>query len=141
MASLTSASDAGPAPSALLLLIGAVTALAGLIALAAPAWFFETVPGLAMMGPFHVHLVRDVGLTLLASGLVMGWGGARRDWRLAAAGALWPMLHMLFHLQLWLARGAPLDAIFLFDLIALFIPSVLVVMAILSLRRARDLAR
>lgn len=120
----------------ILIVIGAVSGLFGLAALSAPTVFFETIPGLAMMGGYNVHLVRDVGLALLASGAVMAWGGWRRDAALAAAGALWPVLHALFHLQLWTARGLALDVVFWFDLAAVFLPNALAVWAILRLRDA-----
>ena len=89
----------------------------------APEFFYNTVPGVSMMGPYNVHFIRDAGLAYAASGalLVLGW--RRADYTLALAGALWPCLHALFHLQMWIARGVPADLVALVNLVGIQLPA------------------
>lgn len=109
----------------LLLLIAASWLLTGLYILADPQGFYAAVPGLALMGPFSVHFIRDVGLAFVASGLATLWGTARGLPGMAAAGIAWPLLHAGFHLQIWAHRGFPFDQIFAFDLVAVIAPPLL----------------
>lgn len=111
----------------------------GLYALARPLTFFLAVSGLAMMGPCNVHLVRDVGLALIASGAAIGWGVAKRRRGLAMAGALWPSLHSLFHAQIWGHRGFPLDRVFAFDAALVMAPTAIALMIALRLPNAERL--
>ncbi|MCB9972649.1 MAG: hypothetical protein H6847_14155 [Hyphomonas sp.] len=90
-----------------------------------------------MMGPFSVHFIRDVGLAYLAGGAILITGGALADRRLALAGALWFVLHALFHLQIWVHRGLPFDHIFWFDLFAVIAPSFLALVSGLKLTRGQ----
>jgi hypothetical protein len=92
-----------------------------------PHGFYERTPGLAMMGPYSVHFIRDVGLAFVASGVATTFGAWRRNRSLAIAGAGWPFLHALFHIQIWSHRGFPLDAIAAFDFIAVIAPAFLAV--------------
>lgn len=108
-----------------LLGLGAIWILTGLSIFAQPQTFYDTVPGLALMGAFNAHFIRDVGLAFLASGGVTAWGAARDRGDLAAAGIVWPALHALFHAQIWSHRGFPFDAVFLFDLAAVMAPALL----------------
>lgn len=119
----------------ILLAIGSVSALTGLYIFAAPLAFYDAVPGLNLMGPFSVHFIRDVGLAYLAGGAVLIASGALQDRRLALAGALWFVLHALFHLQIWVHRGLPFDHIFWFDLFAVIAPSFLALLSGLKLAR------
>lgn len=101
-----------------------------------PQQFYDLIPGLAAMGPFSIHFIRDVGLAFLACGILTFWGAARGDWRLVLAGLLWPNLHGLFHLQIWGMRGFPLDHIFFFDLFVAIIPPALGLLACRALARS-----
>lgn len=107
--------------------------LTGAGILVAPQRIYEAVPGLALMGPFNVHFLRDVGLAYLAAGALLSAGGFLIDRRLALAGSLWLLLHAIFHLQIWSHRGFPLDYIFGFDLFAVISPAVFAVSAALCL--------
>lgn len=106
-----------------LIVLGAVTLLTGPYILFAPQTFYENTPGLSMMGPFSLHFIRDVGLAFFASGACVLTGAIRRERSLAVAGALWPFLHGLFHIQIWIHRGAPFDHIATFDFFAVIIPA------------------
>ncbi len=108
---------------ALLLIIGALWVATGVVVFAAPYSFYELTPGVAMMGPYSVHFIRDVGLAFAASGAVSCVGAWRRDRRLALAGTVWPFLHGLFHIQIWAHRGFPFDGIAAFDAAAVSLPA------------------
>jgi hypothetical protein len=83
--------------------------LTGLFILSLPETFYALVPGLAAMGPFNSHFVRDVGLAFLASGGSLGWGARTGVAAIAIAGVLWRLLHAIFHVQVWSHRGFPFD--------------------------------
>lgn len=111
----------------LLMIVGLLWLATGIWIFADPQGFFERTPGLAMMGPYSVHFIRDVGLAFVASGVAATFGARRRDRSLAFAGAGWPFLHALFHIQIWSHRGFPLDTIAAFDFIAVIAPAFLAV--------------
>ena len=120
----------------LLIALGTVTFLTGPFIFFAPQTFYDTVPGLSMMGPFSLHFIRDVGLAFTASGACVVYGAYRGSKELAIAGALWPFLHGLFHIQIWVKRGVPLDHIAAFDLSAVILPSLLMMVLAVRLERA-----
>lgn len=105
----------------------------GLFILAQPATFYALVPGLEAMGPFNSHFVRDVGLAFLASGGLLGWGAITGAAAIVLAGVLWPLLHAIFHVQVWSHRGFPFDVIFAFDLAAVIVPPFLALIAVRAL--------
>ena len=90
-----------------------------------PHAFYEGTPGLAAMGPFNMHFIRDVALTFLVSGGAMLWGALRRNKVALICGAAWPFLHALFHIQIWGHRGFPFDDIWAFDLAAVVLPGLI----------------
>jgi hypothetical protein len=96
----------------LLGLLGLLNLGNGLLMLAAPHRWYETVPGVADTGPFNHHFVVDIALAYVASGAFML--AAFREGRIASAvalaGAAWPALHALFHISEWLEMGFPADA-------------------------------
>ena len=104
----------------------AIWLVTGLVIVAAPATFYALTPGVALLGPFNVHFVRDVGLVYMASGLVGLHGIRQANISLCRAAALWSCLHAVFHLHVWMERGLPLDGIFLFDLAVVILPPFLV---------------
>jgi hypothetical protein len=59
--------------------------------------------------PLEFHFITDIGMIFLASAAGLLWsarqGKAFAPW--ALAGAVWPALHALFHLQGWILDGAP----------------------------------
>jgi hypothetical protein len=119
-----------------LLVLGALWCLTGTFAFAQPELFYSLVPGLASMGAYNMHFVRDVGLAFFASGAALLWGTWHREKAMALAGASWPFLHALFHLQVWAHRGFPLDLVFAFDLLAVMAPAVLAVVWLLTKSKA-----
>jgi hypothetical protein len=108
-----------------LLAIGLLWVATGALIFADPRGFHDRTPGLALMGPYSVHFIRDVGLAFLAAGTATAVGAWRRNRSVALAGTGWPLLHALFHVQIWSHRGFPLDAIAAFDLVAVITPALL----------------
>jgi hypothetical protein len=81
-------------------LIGAALLLNGLTMLVAPAFWFQSVPGVRETGPLNLHLVRDVGCAYLVAALGLGWralkGAPSESAAVLAAGFL--LLHAGVHL-------------------------------------------
>ena len=122
---------------ALLVGISACWMLTGVFIFVDPVTFYELTPGLKPMGPFNIHFIRDAGLAFLASGCALCWGSWRSNPSVALAGITWPALHAMFHVQIWLHRGLPLDRIFFFDLTLVMGPPVL---ALFLVSRTRQTA-
>ena len=112
----------------LLIIVGLLWVATGVSIFADPHGFFDRTPGLALMGPYSVHFIRDVGLAFFAAGTATVVGAWQYNRHLALAGAGWPFLHALFHIQIWSHRGFPFDAIAAFDFIAVIAPAFLAVM-------------
>jgi hypothetical protein len=92
-----------------LTIIGLFNIANGLFMLIGPAAWYARVIGDMPMGVMDSHFIRDVGFAYLASGAGLIWG-TRNGFAAAAfalAGATWPVLHALFHLELWMANGVP----------------------------------
>ena len=104
----------------------AIWLVTGLVIVVAPATFYALTPGVALLGPFNVHFVRDVGLVYMASGLVGLHGIRQANISLCRAATLWSCLHAVFHLHVWMERGLPLDGLFFFDLAVVILPPFLV---------------
>ena len=109
----------------ILQVLGTLHLVTGIYIFAAPQRFYDLTPGLEMMGPFNVHFIRDVGLVFLASGGAMLFGALRDSRHAAISGAVWPALHGLFHLQIWLARGVPFDSVAGFNWSTVIVPGFL----------------
>jgi len=86
------------------------------------------------MGPFSIHFIRDVGLTYIASGVVMLWGAHKFNRPVAIAGALWPFLHALFHIQIWIHRGLPFDQIFAVNFFGVIVVGIVGLWAAIKLK-------
>lgn len=95
----------------------------------APERWYHLVPGVAMMGPFNSHFIRDVALTFALSGGALLFGLRRKDRTALLFGATWPVLHALFHLWIWTSRGLPLDEIALANLLGIQLPAWLAFLA------------
>lgn len=97
---------------ALLLLLGLLHIANGLFMLIVPADWYASVPGVTTTGPFNPHFVLDIGMAFVASGagLMLGARRGRSAAMLAVAGATWPGLHSLIHIDGWLMHGFPSDA-------------------------------
>lgn len=91
----------------LLLILGLFHIANGLTMLAAPAEWYASVPGVTLTGPFNQHFILDIGMAFLASGFGLAWGmrAGRSAAIVVCAGAVWPALHALIHVQGWLMHG------------------------------------
>ncbi len=107
----------------LLYAIGAMHVFAALIMWFAPHYWYLNTPGVADMGGYNQHFVRDIALAFLVSGLAM-WHGARvRQNPVALYGAAWPVLHAVLHVGVWVQRGTPADTVALINLTLLQAPA------------------
>lgn len=93
------------------------------IILFAPQYFYDTTPGVGVTGPFNSHFITDVGFAFLSSGGALAWGALKRHRAIVFAGLAWPALHALYHLQIWIAQGAPANFVAAADLMAVLIPA------------------
>lgn len=119
----------------ILLLIAALHFANALAMWFAPHAWYEAVPGVAMMGPFNLHFVRDIALAFGMSAGALAYGAARLDRTAAVCGAAWPCLHALFHIWIWFGRGLPLDEIARVNLTGIQIPAWLALAAALNFTR------
>jgi len=119
--------------------VGAYYLLTALYMFVAPQAFYDGTPGVAMMGPFNVHFIRDAALAFLVSGSGLVWGAAKHDRSVAVFGAAWPCLHALFHIWLWAARGVPFDFVALVNLVGIQLPAWLALCAALRIRAGQEL--
>ena len=94
----------------LLALIGLANVANGLFMLFAPDQWFASVPGVPV--PFNPHFVEDIGMAYIASGagLALGARAGHTSAVVACAGATWPVLHALIHIDGWLMHGFPADS-------------------------------
>jgi hypothetical protein len=95
----------------LLVVLGLLHIANGLHMLISPAGWYATIPGVTMTGPFNAHFILDIGMAYVASGagLVLGARNSPNAAMLAVAGATWPALHALIHIDGWLMHGFPAD--------------------------------
>jgi len=95
----------------LLLLLGILHIVNGLFMLIAPAEWYASVPGVTATGPFNPHFILDIGMAFVASGAGLLLGARRNAYAaiFACAGATWPALHALIHIDGWLMHGFPAD--------------------------------
>jgi len=95
----------------LLALLGLLHIVLGVFMLVAPGVWYSVVPGVAATGSFNSHFVYDIGMAFLASGAGLAYGArAGRTAAIAAcAGAMWPVLHALIHVDGWAMNGFPSD--------------------------------
>jgi len=114
----------------ILFAIGVYFAGLGVMMWGAPLLWYELTPGVAMMGPYNLHFVRDIALVFFMSGVGLAWGAMRWDRTGCVMGIAWPALHALFHLWIWGARGAPADLVALTNLLGIQLPVWLAVLAI-----------
>lgn len=54
-----------------LILLGIYQAANGIVMLAAPDFWYVTVPGVTDTGPINMHFIRDIGLAFLAAGTAL----------------------------------------------------------------------
>jgi hypothetical protein len=91
----------------IILLNGVLNTLTGLVILAAPGWFYDTI---ADFPPFNRHFLGDVGAFTLAIGvgLLIAARDPQAHSALAGVGALASLIHAVNHLydDLIVERGA-----------------------------------
>jgi hypothetical protein len=116
-----------------LFLVAAWCGGTGLWLVISPAGFHAGVPGVAETGPLNPHFFRDVGLAFVASALALGAGAASGDWRVALAGAAFPLLHGGLHLAESLDHGPHGGT---GELVATVLPGLIALAAILRMRGA-----
>jgi len=119
----------------ILLSIAVLNIFTGLQIFFMPEFFYENIPGVKMMGPFNLHFIRDAGLSFCASALLMGFGWHKRDYSWSVAGAIWPVFHALFHLQMWVARGFPADLVAAVNFVGIQLPAWAAMIAAIALYR------
>ncbi len=95
----------------LLALLGLLHIVNGVFMLVAPGVWYSVVPGVAATGSFNSHFVYDIGMAFLASGAGLAYGAraGRTAAIIACAGAVWPVLHALIHVDGWAMNGLPSD--------------------------------
>lgn len=120
--------------------VGGIYLVTAVYMFIAPQSFYDTTPGVSMMGPFNVHFIRDAGLAYLVSGGALVTGAARRDVSAALFGAAWPCLHALFHVSIWVGRGFPVDFVAFVNLAGIQGPAWTALAAGLGTARARRAA-
>ena len=98
--------------------------LTGLWVAVLPHDFYLNAPGAQATGPYNMHFVRDVGFAFLTSSVAIGYGLFAKEKLLMVFGALWLLIHGLFHLALWILHGMHFDSAALTDAILVSIPAV-----------------
>ena len=76
-----------------------------------------------MMGPFNLHFIRDIALIYLLASAAFVWALQKNNQTAAYVGAAWPAMHALFHIQIWMARGFPLDEVAAVNLAGIQLPA------------------
>ena len=78
--------------------LGVGGAANGMFMMAAPALWYDSVPGLAHTGPFNPHFVTDIGVAYLVASLALIARAWRpRYWPAAVAGAAFMIGHAIIH--------------------------------------------
>jgi hypothetical protein len=81
----------------------------GLVMLVFPGFWAASVVHLTAPDHLHFHFITDIAMAFMASGagMLLGArrGAANGPW--ALAGAVWPLLHGLFHIEEWIMDGPP----------------------------------
>lgn len=110
--------------------------LTGLYIAVLPHDFYLNAPGASDTGPYNMHFIRDVGFAFLTSAAAIAYGLYRDMKPLMVFGALWLLIHGLFHFTLWALHGMALDRAALIDFAAVSLPAVAVFVLCLRYRSA-----
>jgi uncharacterized protein YjeT (DUF2065 family) len=113
----------------LLYALGLLLALNGAFMLAAPAAWYQAVPGVTETGPLNPHFVRDIGAAYLATGAALAWYAAKAQARPAALiAAVFLSLHAFIHLadavfgrETWAGLLRDFPGVFLPPLLAIWL--------------------
>ncbi|UWQ19389.1 hypothetical protein [Jannaschia sp. M317] len=112
--------------------VGVLSLATGVHIGAATQHWYDSVPGVALTGPLNSHFAKDVALAYLTSGAALLWAGLRNDRSAGLCGATWLVLHALFHIWIWIHRGAPFDIIALTNLLGIQTPAFLAFFAAIN---------
>jgi len=112
------------------ILIFVICAVTGITIFYSPVSFYNLTPGVSSYDPYNIHFIRDIGLVYLSSGLIGIYGLRIASVPLCIAAAAWSALHGLFHLHIWAQRSFPFDGLFLFDLGAVVMPPIIIILTI-----------
>src|SRR5713226_1806676 len=84
----------------ILVILGAITVLTGLEMLLAPAYWYNSVPGVPETGPLNTHLVADAGTfnIPIGLGLILASRDPYRNVLVISIAAGAGLLHSLLHL-------------------------------------------
>lgn len=107
----------------LLIGVGGLSVATALYMWAATQHWYDTIPGVNLTGPMNFHFAKDVALAYLTSGAALIWAGIRCDRSVGIFGATWLVLHALFHIWIWIHRGAQADLVALINLTGIQIPA------------------
>ncbi|WP_147250938.1 hypothetical protein [Arenicella xantha] len=118
--------------------LGIYYTLLGIYLLFAPAHFYAVTPGVSMMGPYNSHFIRDVSFAFLASGIALQLGTIQHNKLAVVIGALWPLLHALFHITIWVRRDFVVDRVSVSDFLAVIIPGLLVMLLAIRFNEVRN---
>jgi len=99
-----------------------------------PLDFYQNGPGVSATGPYNMHFLRDVGFAFLVSSAAIAYGLYRNQKAVMVFGALWLLIHGLFHLTLWVLHGMQLDGAAITDMILVTIPAIAVFLLCLRFR-------
>jgi len=93
----------------LLAVLGLFHLADGLVMLVAPDTWAASVVHLGAADHLHHHFITDIALAFVASGagMLLGLRRGAAYGAFALAGAIWPLLHGLFHVEEWIAMGPP----------------------------------
>ena len=98
--------------------------LTGLYLAVLPHDFYLNAPGAQETGPYNMHFMRDVGFAFITSSVAIGYGIYSGVKPVMVFGALWLLIHGIFHLTLWMVHGMQLDHAAMVDMVLVSIPAV-----------------
>jgi hypothetical protein len=122
----------------ILFCLGIYYTLLGFYLLFAPLHFYETTPGVSMMGAYNNHFIIDISFAFLSSGIAVQLGVIRSNKLALMIGALWPLMHALFHLTIWAKRDFIVDYISVSDFLGIIVPGLLVVLLAIRFNEVRN---
>ena len=121
------------------LVLGFGFLITGLFAFFYPSEFFSLLGD--YYGTFNYHFVKDAGIAFISSGSLLLLSLRFVEWRLplTLGGALFVVLHGVFHLQMLIMGMATAPADIAFEVLVVISPSALA--ALLLIIRIRERAR
>ena len=116
--------------------VGLAYIINGLVMWFAPQWWYDTVPGIAQMGLYHKHFVRDIGIAYGVMGGGILW--AFRDASVGMFACIWPALHAIYHIAIFFHRGMLLDDVSATNFLLIQIPAWASLWAIWNLQKSKQ---